>query len=63
MEMLGLSRDEYRLLTDRALTLAELDGALYFQNSVTSYSFNTAVGHHLVLSAQNTKRLVVFTVG
>jgi hypothetical protein len=52
-ENAGVDSSGYVNLFDEQ-TLAELDGALYLQNSVTSYSFNTAVGHHLVLSAQNT---------
>lgn len=51
-ENAGVDSSGYVNLFDEQ-TLAELDGALYLQNSVTSYSFNTAVGHRLVLSAQN----------
>jgi len=51
-ENAGVDSSGYLILFDQQ-TLAELNGAPYFQNSVTSYSFNTAVGHRLDLMAQN----------
>ena len=51
-ENAGVDSSGYVTLFDEQ-TLAELNGAPYFQNSVTSYSFNTAVGHRLDLMAQN----------
>ena len=51
-ENAGVDSSGYVTIFDEQ-TQAELNGAIYFQNSVTSYSFNTAVGHRLDLSAQN----------
>ncbi|PYI74743.1 MAG: hypothetical protein DMF04_12080 [Verrucomicrobia bacterium] len=51
-ENAGVDSSGYVTLFDEQ-TLVELNGAPYFQNSITSYSFNTAVGHRLDLSAQN----------
>ncbi len=51
-ENAGVDSSGYVTLFDEQ-TLAELNGAPYLQNSLTSYSFNTAVGHRLDLSAQN----------